>query len=100
MELSINVKENQNPLNMALINYVNRLQKLDRLIRLKATGNPKELAKKLGLSERIIYEYINTMKEMDAPIRYSFTYRSYVYTEEGNFNLGFKVVSEYPSKIN
>ncbi|WP_234570009.1 hypothetical protein [Rhodohalobacter sp. 614A] len=37
---------------MALYNYLNRIERLDVLIRQKRTGPLKELAEKLGISER------------------------------------------------
>ncbi len=49
---------------MKFSEQLNRFLRLDQLIRLKATGTPKELAKKIGVSESALYEYINEMKEM------------------------------------
>lgn len=41
------------------------------------TGAPKELASKLGISERSLYNYIAYMKsEMNAPIRYNMPFSS------------------------
>lgn len=68
-----------------------RLQQIDQLIRLKATGQPHELARKLRISPSTLYEYMDIMKNvLAAPIRYCHIRRSYVYDEEGKLHLGFK----------
>ena len=52
------------------------------------TGKPKELALKLNVSERTIYNYIHFMKrELKAPIIYNRLKDSYQY--EGNCNINF-----------
>lgn len=38
--------------------YVNRMRYLQELIEKQSTGTPKELAKRLGISERMLYHYI------------------------------------------
>lgn len=66
-----------------------RLVRIDQLIRIKATGTPVELADKLGISERSVYEYLNLMKDLGAPIKFSSYRQSYYYDEEGFFNISF-----------
>ncbi|MFC5284504.1 hypothetical protein [Pedobacter alpinus] len=48
----------------------NRIEQVDFLISSKSTGKPKEFAKKIGLSERSLYDTINLMKKLGAPILY------------------------------
>ena len=75
---------------MALSDYFQRLSRIDRLISLKATGSPKELANKIGISERSVYDDIqNLKKRFGCPIAYSKTKRSYYYTKEGRIEIGF-----------
>lgn len=66
-----------------------RLERIDQLIRIKATGTPTELASKLGISERSVYEYLNLMKELGAPIKFNSYRQSYYYDEEGSFTISF-----------
>jgi predicted DNA-binding transcriptional regulator YafY len=66
-----------------------RLERIDHLIRIKATGTPTELAGKIGISERSVYVYLNLMKELGAPIKFSNYRQSYYYDEEGSFNISF-----------
>jgi transcriptional antiterminator len=64
------------------------IQNLHDLILTASTGNPKQLAKELGLSERSVYNYILYMKnEMGAPIQFRRQQNSYVYTEDCTFVL-------------
>lgn len=70
--------------------YIDRIESIDRLIRIKATGSPKELADRLEISERSLYDILTLMKELGAPIRYSNDRRSYFYENEGFFSFQFK----------
>ena len=66
-----------------------RLSHIDRLIRIKGTGAPSELADKIGISERSTYEYIRLMKDFGAPVLYSRQRKSYYYKQEGRFLISF-----------
>lgn len=75
---------------MALYDYLNRIERLDLLIRQKRTGSPKELADKLDISERWLYILLDELKtELDCPIRYSRRRRSYIYEKPGKIMIGF-----------
>ena len=64
------------------------IKKIHAKILSESTGKPKELASKLNVSERTIYNYINFMKrELKAPIVYNRLKDSYQY--EGNCNINF-----------
>jgi DNA-binding CsgD family transcriptional regulator len=58
---------------------LSRLERLDQLIRLKATGTPAELARKLDVSERTVYYLIRNLKERDKPVFYDKERQSYCY---------------------
>jgi hypothetical protein len=75
---------------MTLIDQIRRIERLDYLIRRRATGTPAELAKKLGMSKSQTYHYLKVFKEnLEAPVFYSRQYQSYCYKINGRFNLGF-----------
>src|SRR5690554_5179662 len=60
--------------------------RIDELIRRQRTGNPRDLAYHLSLSERIVYNYLSFMKtELNAPIKYNNHKQSYYYTCETPF---------------
>jgi predicted DNA-binding transcriptional regulator YafY len=69
--------------------YLNLLQQLDQFIRRKKTGSPPEFARKIGISERSLYEYLKVLKELGAPIRFSRQEHSYYYEIEGQFYVSF-----------
>ena len=69
---------------------LNLILKLNYLIKSKSTGTPKELAEKLEISERSLYDYISLLKQFQAPIKYSKIMRTYYYIEKGDFEIGFK----------
>ncbi len=61
------------------------------LIKLEQTGTPQELAKKVAVSERMVYKYINCIKnDFKAPITYSKKKKSYCFKEKGELNLFWK----------
>lgn len=63
---------------------LSRIETIDSLIRRKFTGNPNELATKLNISLRTLHDTLNFMKnELNAPIVYNSTRRSYCYKEDG-----------------
>ena len=67
---------------MKIFEEVNLLTRFDQLIRLKATGTPLNLAKKLALSKRQVFRYILEMKEMGCKIDYCKKRGTYYYKEE------------------
>jgi hypothetical protein len=74
-----------------LIKQIALLERVDRLIGMKATGSPKQLANRLGVSEATVFRMIETMKELEAPICYDFTRQSYTYSEPTKFRCGFYI---------
>ena len=69
---------------------VDRLHRIDQLTRMKATGQPHELANMLRISPSTLYEYIDLMRNvLSAPIKYCHNRRSYIYEEDGKLLIGF-----------
>jgi len=75
---------------MGFSKYIENIERIDQLIRLKATGTPNELAQKLKISKRWVYEYIAEMKALNAPIIYDKVRKSFIYHSEGCFDMHFK----------
>jgi hypothetical protein len=69
--------------------YFDRFQNIDRLIRIKGTGNPRQFAQKLNISKSTLYGYLSIMKQLGAPIAFCNLRQSYFYTEEGSFTIEF-----------
>lgn len=81
---------------MKFIEKLKVIERVDQLIRLKATGTPNELASRLGLSRSTVYEIIDCMKQMGADINYCKTKKCFYYDQRKVLAIGF--IEE--SKIN
>lgn len=73
-----------------LIYMFTRLETLDYLIRSKSTGTPTALAQRLGISKRALFDALDTMRSLGAPVCYDKYRKCYYYSEEGEFCLRFK----------
>jgi len=63
------------------------IKKIHSRISTASTGKPKELAYKLNVSERTIYNYIHFMRsELKAPIIYNRIKNTYLYYTNCNIN--------------
>ena len=82
-----------------LLQQIELIERIDKLIRLRATGTPKKLAHRLNLSEASLYRLIETIKEMGAPVEFSIRHQSYIYTNEVNFTCGFFLKELWYSEI-
>ena len=78
------------------IHLFNRLETLDRLISIKSTGKPSCLAKRLGISERALYDFLDLMRDLGAPICYCKIRGSYYYKEPGRFHMRFNKFCLHP----
>lgn len=75
--------------------FKNKLEHLDALICRKATGNPKELADKLGISERAWYRLRDFLtNDLQVPLSYCTKRKTYYYHREGNLMLGWRPLRE------
>ena len=59
--------------------YVSRMRYLKELIEKQGTGTPKELAGRLGISERMLYRYIENLKSSEKPVEFCRRRNSYVF---------------------
>jgi hypothetical protein len=66
------------------------LERIDQIIRFKKTGNPKEFAEYLQISERQLYRAISYMKEMGCPIMYDACNSTYKYEVDGYLSIKFQ----------
>ena len=74
---------------MTFENIFVRIKRIDKLIQLRATGSATQLSKKLNISRKMTYNYLNLMKELGAPIYYNKELRSFCYKEKGSFKIEF-----------
>jgi hypothetical protein len=81
---------------MSLVKYIERLQRMDSLISMKATGNPDEFARKMRIKRSTLFQCLQEMKRMGVDIRYSYVNQSYFYAD-GN---RIKIILEKSDKNN
>jgi transcriptional antiterminator len=74
---------------MKFIEQIRLLERVDQLIRLKATGNPKELASRLEVSERTVYNIMENLRDLGIDLYYCEQRRSYCYN--GSFRIQFLI---------
>jgi Mn-dependent DtxR family transcriptional regulator len=74
---------------MSILKYIDRLKRMDDLIRRKATGTAQEFAEKLGISPSQLFQDLKEMRTLGAPIDYCPKRKSYFYEKEGKLVLDF-----------
>ena len=74
---------------MTFLQKLELIERVDGLIRRKATGSPDELASRLKISSRCLYELLELMKQMEAPIEYCKIRQSYFYSKRCTLVIGF-----------
>lgn len=76
---------------MKLKKILNRIEQLDQLVRMKATGNSKALAEKLNISQSMLYYFMEMLKtDLEFPIQYCNKRKTYFYEESGRFICKFE----------
>jgi hypothetical protein len=68
-----------------------RIQKMHRLIQAETTGCPEQFAQKLHLSRRQLYNELERLKELDAPIKYCKKKTSFYYTQDFDLELNYSL---------
>lgn len=74
---------------MNKIKTLENLQKLHLLIESECTGPPQSLARRMGLSERSVYNLLEVLKDFNAPVEYSRRRKTYYYSN--HFKLDFRI---------
>ncbi len=79
---------------MSLTKTIEKISHLDFLIRNRKTGRALELAVKVGVSERTIFNYLRELRDLGVPVSWSRAEKSYIYEDPGQILFCFQ--SEYP----
>ena len=65
-----------------------KIQQLIEIIHLGDTGAPKDISLQLGVSERMVYKYIEIIKtEFKAPVKYNRIRKTYFFEGNGKLDL-------------
>jgi predicted DNA-binding transcriptional regulator YafY len=65
---------------MKLTTYIDRINKMHKMLSSEKTGTPKQLATKLGICESRLYCIVDDLKLQNVPIAYCRKRESYYYT--------------------
>ena len=76
---------------MKTIKSLERLQQLHSLIVKERTGSPKDLARRMNISERLVYLLIEYLKDYNADIRYDRSRQTYYYSEDFELDIQISV---------
>jgi hypothetical protein len=71
--------------------YLERIERIDALIRRQNTGTPKNLADKLEISERQVYNCIEELRNLGLPIEYCRNRQTYYYGEALKLHIGISI---------
>lgn len=64
--------------------FNDRIIYLRKLIEQESTGTPDELASRLGISRRMVFEYLNELKGQGARLAFNKKKKSYYYFDPKN----------------
>ena len=67
---------------MKFFDRIEKLQRMDDLIRHKATGPPSSFARKLRISERTLYNYLEVFRAAGCTLHYNKFKETYEYLAE------------------
>ncbi|WP_175634238.1 HTH domain-containing protein [Pedobacter ghigonis] len=88
---------------MKLLEYIDRIKIMHKLIRESRTGTPDNLARRLSISTSRLYVVLDELKLMGAPIEYSRQLQTYYYQQpfEVQIKADFVLLSQQETlKIN
>ena len=66
---------------MKVFEYLDRINRMHRLVVRQRTGTPSEFAFQLGVSRTTLYEMIDELRSRGAPITYSKSQKTFYYLE-------------------
>ncbi|WP_019987854.1 hypothetical protein [Rudanella lutea] len=77
------------------------IERIDRLIRQRATGTPEQMAERLGISRSTWFNYLTVLKnDLNFPVEYDREHQTYYYSLPGAFRVGYVVDEESVISVN
>ena len=77
---------------MKLFELTERVNNIDHLLKAEATGDPESFAEKLGIRKRQLFNILDELKLMGAPICYDITRHTYYYSKPYRMHVGIELV--------
>lgn len=78
---------------MKSLKSLERLQQLHQRIEQENTGTPNELSVFMNISERLLYNLIEQLKDINAPVCYSRSRKTYYYCDDFELRVSISVVA-------
>ncbi|GAB1856823.1 hypothetical protein MHTCC0001_16590 [Flavobacteriaceae bacterium MHTCC 0001] len=78
---------------MKSIKHLERLQQLHQRIEQANTGTPKELARFMNISERLLYNLIEELRDFNAPVCYNRSSKTYYYNDDFKLQIRISVTA-------
>ena len=66
---------------MKFFTILDRIDRMNKLVKEARTGSPDEFATRLGVSRTSLYELLDELRSRGAPIGYSKSVKTFLYTE-------------------
>lgn len=76
---------------MKTIKNLERLQQIHLLIESETTGSPRELANRMHVSERLVYNLMEQLKDFSADICYDRSRKTYYYCDDFKLHVSISV---------
>ena len=78
---------------MKNIKNLERLQQVHQRIMQENTGSPNELARHLNISKRLIFILIEQLKDINAPVCYSRSRKTYYYHDDFELKISISITA-------
>jgi transcriptional antiterminator len=85
---------------MILIKHIERLEKIDKLVREQRTGTPDEFADRVGISRRQLYNYLDELRSYGVEVSYSRVCHSFEYRNNKRLRVYFDCEEIERSQVN
>jgi predicted DNA-binding transcriptional regulator YafY len=73
-----------------------RLERVNKLIKRRQTGNPETFSRQLNISKATLFRYLKIMKALGAPVEYDKLRETYYYVKPGELQMRFTDTSHEP----
>jgi DNA-binding IclR family transcriptional regulator len=77
---------------MTFLEKIQHLERLDQLIRHKATGSPDEIATRMQIARSTVYELVDCLRFFGAEVEYCRVRKTFYYIGDKKFNIGFESI--------
>lgn len=84
---------------MNILKNIERIQMLHKLIKEEKTGTPDSLSRRLDISRASLYNLLDELKSIDAPILYSRRRETFYYTTSFDLDIYFRIQHLKPSDL-